>query len=433
MSNYKTSSQNKNWRFASEDQIKKIREKRYKKSNKKIREAVDKHNKIQQLNKDQGLTYNFVNFHKDRVGKSPILTFHDEQKMLNATLMTAMKVCEHLKFDKDVMNTSLEYIKRFFLRQSFYDFDAVDIMFSAVFLAIKIEEVNLTLYEFARSSKNSSIERIVLNEQFLIKGLKFQFFIYSPYRSFDGIFSIMEDNKDELYLDEETLMEFKDLGYKVITQTHFTDLSFLYSPLIIAFASFSYVYKNLLQKDVIHDEKLVRFFKKSNILKPDFWERKESQCMDEIYTEKVIRKIEAIHERHGSSGEPVSFRDKINKSKKPDVSTIKNYKKYIKGIHLQLPNYLKDKEKERKLKEEIPVDFMSDDERKEEAEIDGFKPPKPIKQKSKRSSNGKNIEAPTSVPPIIPGQDVEMTIETNKNEMKEHPEDMVISLNLSEK
>lgn len=87
----------------------------------------------------------------------------------------------------DMINTSIEYLKRFFLRQSVYDFDGMEIMYSAMFLAIKVEEVNFPLNHFVSMIKGSNSVKIVQNEAFLIKGLKFQFFIYSPYRQFEGL------------------------------------------------------------------------------------------------------------------------------------------------------------------------------------------------------------------------------------------------------
>eukprot|EP00343_Euplotes_focardii_P005498 CAMPEP_0205809066 /NCGR_PEP_ID=MMETSP0205-20121125/13182_1 /ASSEMBLY_ACC=CAM_ASM_000278 /TAXON_ID=36767 /ORGANISM="Euplotes focardii, Strain TN1" /LENGTH=234 /DNA_ID=CAMNT_0053085697 /DNA_START=522 /DNA_END=1222 /DNA_ORIENTATION=- len=233
----------------------------------------------------------------------------------------------------------------------------------------------------------------------------------------------MEENKEEVKVDDES---FRDLGERLIMLTHFDDLSYLYTPSVIALAAFQMVYLSLFEHELCKNENLVKYFKEAGVLTPDFWEKKNTQSMNEIYVIKVRKILEGKLERASSEG--LGFSDKIKNAKLPDVSSIKSYKKYVRGVHNLLPNYLKDKEKDRKAKEIIPIDFLSDDEKVEEG-MNGFKPPKPIKQKSKRISH-KADEIPSAPLPVAPNQDVEMVSDTIKVELKDQNDDMIISLDL---
>lgn len=144
-----------------------------------------------------------------------------------------------MKLDTDVMNTSIEYFKRFYLKQSIYDFDPIQMMFTCVYLAIKVEETNYKLVDFVHVNTGSKIESIIKNETLLIKGLKFQFFIYSPYRAFDGYFQVIQDNLDKIEIEglKEKIEKVKEYGYLAIRHLHYTDANFLYPPSLIGIAA----------------------------------------------------------------------------------------------------------------------------------------------------------------------------------------------------
>lgn len=139
--------------------------------------------------------------------------------------MTTTKICEHMRFTDDVICTSIEYLKRFYLKQSLYDFDGLDMMYTAIYLSIKVEEVNYRLHEFSAKNKGCSAEKVVQYETFLIKGLKFQFFIYSPYRSLNGFRQILTENSADLAIDnfESKMEEIYRFAHKAIRKLHFTD------------------------------------------------------------------------------------------------------------------------------------------------------------------------------------------------------------------
>jgi hypothetical protein len=164
---------------------------------------------------------------------------------MNALVATTIRITEHMKFNDDVVNTSIEYLKRFFLKQSFYDFEGLEMMYAAIYLAVKVEEVSFLLGEFARVNKSCTVEKIVQNETYLIKGMKFQFLVYSPYRCFNGFFAIFKNKIDKLGIEEyeEKLKEIEETAHKALRKLHFTDASFLHPPSLIAFSVLAFAYK----------------------------------------------------------------------------------------------------------------------------------------------------------------------------------------------
>lgn len=234
-------------------------------------------------------------------------------------------------------------------------------MYTAIYLSFKVEEVNFSLFEFSKVSKGCSIEKIVQYETFLIKGLKFQFFVYSPFRWLEGYYKILKNNIQSISIQDfdERLEEIYELAKKGLRQLYFTDLNFLYSPSIIAFGALSYAFTANFTHDIFNNEDITNLLKTHKVFDDSFWDF-GVKSEDETRIEKV--RLNLI----------------TNYGKEPSISSIKIYKKLIKGVHLQLPNYLSDMNKRRKEKEVIPVEFLSDDETKEE-ESDQFKPPKPMR------------------------------------------------------
>lgn len=205
----------------------------------------------------------------------------------------------------------------------------------------------------------------------------------------------------------QKLEEVKMLSYKALRRLHFTDLSFMYTPSIIAFGALAYAFQVTFQEEILLREDIVTALKKQNVFDYSFWERGAGN-EDEARVDKVRLYIGKIID------------------KEPSISIIKTYKKIIKGIHHQVPNYLEDMEKKRKEKEVVPEDFLSDEEIKEAMPPEflsdfpaEFKPPKPIKPGKRTLSVSK------------PNDATNMKVDS-KSDLKEYPEDMMITLTINE-
>lgn len=147
-----------------------------------------------------------------------------------------------MKVNFDVRNTAIEYFKRFYLKQSVYDFSPLDMMYASIYLAIKVEETNIRLNEFVQINPESKREKLVSMEAFLIKGLKFQFYVYSPYRCFEGFCGIISQKIADINVPNlaEKIDDIIELGNTALKYLHFTDCAFLFPPAEIGFAAFAY-------------------------------------------------------------------------------------------------------------------------------------------------------------------------------------------------
>lgn len=273
--NFRTSTQLKNWTFKSVEELKSAREKKLKRVGIKLKKAVDEWNKREYEKPHNGHKPSYVEIIDGKIGKYQLISLGDEIKYINALILNIIKICEHMKFPDDVLNTAIEYLKRFYLKQSVYDFDAVDMMFTAVYLAVKVEETPYGLSDFARVNAGCTAEKIVQNETFLIKGLKFQFFVFSPYRSFDGFYKILEHHHEEVGepVISENLDQISQTGRQALRKLHYTDCSLLYSPSLIGYAALSYAFKKHIEKDILDNDALVNVYRKQNVFDYNFWEK----------------------------------------------------------------------------------------------------------------------------------------------------------------
>lgn len=225
MSNFQSSTQLKNWIFSSPDEIVKMRDKKSKRVKQKFDKIFLEHNSIEHEKSKHGHTPNYIQYKDGKYGKYLFLTWDHEIKYIQTLISNIIKICEHMKSHNDVTNTAIEYFKRFYLKQSVYDFDPIQMMFAAIYLAIKVEETNIRLSDFVKINTDCKVERLIQMETFLIKGLKFQFFVYSPYRCYDGFHGIMLENCDSLKVAglKENLPKIYDEGIKIIRCLHYTD------------------------------------------------------------------------------------------------------------------------------------------------------------------------------------------------------------------
>ena len=148
MSNYRTSTQLKNWSFSSEDEIFKIRDSKMRRIYALLKKSVDEWNKQENEKMKNGATPNYILFQDNKINRFTILTVGDEVRYINAICFNVIKICEHMKFNDDVINTAIEYLKRFYLKQSVYNFSPIDMMYAAVYLAVKVEGKHLVMIQY---------------------------------------------------------------------------------------------------------------------------------------------------------------------------------------------------------------------------------------------------------------------------------------------
>ena len=140
-----------------------------------------------------------------------------------------------------VVGTSITYFKRFYLRNSVMDMNPKDIYLVCIYLAMKIEEFNVSIAQFVHNISTSEDKEELANmilsyELLLIEKLNFQLTVHNFYRPFEGFLIDVKTrcpevgNVDVL---RHFAMEFLD---KILN----TDAILLYPPSQIALTALVY-------------------------------------------------------------------------------------------------------------------------------------------------------------------------------------------------
>jgi len=309
MSNFRTSTQLKHWKFESQDELIKMREKKMKRIMVKLKKAWEEFNKKEHDKIQQGHKPSYIDIKDNMIGKQLLITWKEEIKFINWLISYIVRIWDHMKFPTDVRNTSIEYLKRFYLKQSVYDFDPVDMMYTAIFLAVKVEETNYKLSDFARVNQISSVDKIVQSEAFLIKGLKFEFFVYSPYRWFNGFHDILRDNADSIGINglADKLDSINEIGTKAIKHLHYWDVNFLATPAQIGFAALWFAFERETQLSLKNNDAIASIFQGLNLFDYGFWDKNQTS-KEKDHVDYVMTMIVKVYD------------------KDPNINEIKTYK-----------------------------------------------------------------------------------------------------------
>lgn len=210
------SSQLKNWMFGNEEVIKRCREN----VNKKF---VSTHTSANRNSSGENLNY---------------LTSEEEQDVLRYFEVKLAEFCAKFKppMPRGVIGTSFHYFKRFYLRNSIMDYHPKEILVTAIYLACKVEEFNVSIGKFVENipGNRERATRVILNnELLLLQELQFNLTIHNPWRPMEGLVIDLKtrckhlDNIDSLRPDIEAFID----------QVMLTDAVLIYSPSQIALAA----------------------------------------------------------------------------------------------------------------------------------------------------------------------------------------------------
>ena len=89
------------------------------------------------------------------------------------------------------MWTAGNYLKRFYLCNSLYEHDPMQMMFTALFLATKAEEVNINLRTICEAVKICEEKRVRVYEIHLLRGIKYHLQVFNPYRPLEALFRLL--------------------------------------------------------------------------------------------------------------------------------------------------------------------------------------------------------------------------------------------------
>jgi len=92
---------------------------------------------------------------------------------------------------KYVVGTTLAYMKRFYMENSVMDYHPRDVMLTALYLACKVEEFNVSIAQFVgnlKGDRNKAAELVLSYELMVMEKLHFHLTVHNPYRPLEGFF-----------------------------------------------------------------------------------------------------------------------------------------------------------------------------------------------------------------------------------------------------
>lgn len=154
----------------------------------------------------------------------------DEETILQAGLIQTMtKVAVFFNFHPSVIWTAANYLKRFYLLNSLYEHDPMQMMFTALFLATKAEEVNISLRAICEGVKLCEEKRVRAYEVHLLRGIRYHLQVFSPYRPLEALWRLVQvEDRDSVY----------SQIVKHLEGVLLTDWIFQESPAILALSGF---------------------------------------------------------------------------------------------------------------------------------------------------------------------------------------------------
>lgn len=157
----------------------------------------------------------------------------EEETILQAGLLqTLSKVANFFKFSASVIWTAANYLKRFYLLNSLYEHDPMQLMFTALFLATKAEEVNVSLRMICEGVKICEEKRVKAYEFHLLRGIRYNLQVFCPYRPLEALWKGVEER-----LEAQDRDNIRAQTVKTIDEILLTDWIFLESPAIIALSA----------------------------------------------------------------------------------------------------------------------------------------------------------------------------------------------------
>jgi len=210
---FPTSSQAKSWMFGSEQVLNKYREK----SNKAFIACN------QAKKKDANLNF---------------LSMEEEQDVLGYFEVKLAEFCTKFKppMPKSVTGTAFHYFKRFYLHNSIMDYHPKEILVTAVYLATKVEEFNVSINQFVsnvQGNQERATKIILNNELLLLKELNFHLTIHNPYRAVEGLLIDIKTRCSQL----ENVDNFRQDIDSFLDQVYLTDAVLIYAPSQLALAA----------------------------------------------------------------------------------------------------------------------------------------------------------------------------------------------------
>eukprot|EP00347_Sterkiella_histriomuscorum_P023614 403333988 len=144
-------------------------------------------------------------------------------------------VCTQFRFPQKILGISLTYFRRFYLKQSVFEFDPIEMMFACIYLALKIEEYSMDLETFCtkvNQKEKCTPEKIESYEVLLVRGLSFQLQVLTPMHVYEYLLETIQESMPSM-----NLKQLQKLTYENILKCYLSNsMIFTYTPSHLALA-----------------------------------------------------------------------------------------------------------------------------------------------------------------------------------------------------
>jgi len=171
-------------------------------------------------------------------GDGYFLSQQDEAEVVFYFSVKLGEFCDKFKppMPNYVKGTSFHYFKRFYLHNSVMDFHPKEILVTAVYLACKVEEFNVSMQQFVanvQGNQERATKIILNNELLLMQELQFHLTIHNPFRAVEGLLIDLKTRCDSVH----SVDTFRPDIVSFLDSVFLTDACMIYAPSQIALAA----------------------------------------------------------------------------------------------------------------------------------------------------------------------------------------------------
>jgi len=167
------------------------------------------------------------------------LSVDEEEDVAHYFSLKMGEFCNNFKppMPKYVKGTAFHYFKRFYLNNSVMDYHPKEILVTAVYLACKVEEFNVSMSQFVANvlgDQERATKIILNNELLLMQELQFHLTIHNPFRAVEGL---IIDIKTRYQPAGEDIEDWRHHIDKFLDSVFLTNAIMIYSPSQLALAA----------------------------------------------------------------------------------------------------------------------------------------------------------------------------------------------------
>ena len=163
-----------------------------------------------------------------------LITLAEESALLRHYQEMVMSASVNLKLPRKVLNTSVNFLKRFYVRGQSLENDPHSIALTCLYLACKTEDCYLSAAELGRLV-GMPPEIFLKLELVVLQGLDFDLQVFSPYRALEGCITDLTEwletqNNNGIKLNPSQLNDLKIAAYKATDESLLSDAPLLFTP-----------------------------------------------------------------------------------------------------------------------------------------------------------------------------------------------------------